>query len=46
MPDGDIRNTQHTDDLENLSLDGRALHEATAEGQQKVIAVRINPDWY
>ncbi len=46
MPDGDIRYTQHTDDLKNLSLTGRALHEVTAEGNQKVIAVRITPHWY
>ncbi|MGH3620554.1 MAG: amidase domain-containing protein [Sciscionella sp.] len=45
-PDGDIKYTQHTDNEQNLSLHGRELHENTVEGQQKVVAVRVNPNWY
>lgn len=44
--DGDIKYTQHTDNEQNLSLHGRELHENTVEGQQKVVAVRVNPNWY
>lgn len=45
-PDGDIKYTQHTDDRQNLSLNGRELHESTVEGLQKIRAVRISPNWY
>lgn len=45
-PDGDIKYTQHSDNAQNLSLNGRELHEETAEGQQKVVAVRVHPNWY
>ncbi len=45
-PDGDIRYTQHSDSRRNVSLDGRSGHESSAEGQQKMHFVRVQPNWY
>ncbi|MFF4651430.1 amidase domain-containing protein [Streptomyces sp. NPDC001380] len=45
-PDGDIRYTQHSDQRLNVSLNGREHHETTAEGQQNIRVVRVEPNWY
>ncbi|MDH6115959.1 hypothetical protein ABH930_002178 [Kitasatospora sp. GAS204A] len=45
-PDGDVRYTQHSDPRLNVSLDGRTEHEVRAEGQQNVLFVRPQPNWY
>ncbi|GDY32093.1 amidase domain-containing protein [Gandjariella thermophila] len=45
-PDGDIHYTQHTDSRLNVSLNGRLPHNEFEEGQQKVVVVRVNPNWY
>jgi hypothetical protein len=45
-PDGDIHYTQHTDSRLNVSLNGRLPHEDVHEGDQKIVVVRVNPNWY
>ncbi|MDH6117305.1 hypothetical protein ABH930_001710 [Kitasatospora sp. GAS204A] len=45
-PDGDVRYTQHSDPRLNVSLSGRNEHETRAEGQQNVLFVRPQPNWY
>ncbi|MFI0738140.1 amidase domain-containing protein [Streptomyces sp. NPDC021100] len=45
-PDGDIKLTQHTSNLQNVSLDSR-LHVADRnDGEQRIRIVRPKPDWY
>jgi hypothetical protein len=45
-PDGDVHYTQHTDSRLNVSLNGRLPHEDVKEGDQKIVVVRVNPNWY
>jgi hypothetical protein len=45
-PDGDIHYTQHSDSRLNISLNGRMPHENVHEGDQKIVVLRVNPNWY
>ncbi|HJP77101.1 MAG TPA: amidase domain-containing protein [Pseudonocardiaceae bacterium] len=41
LPNGDILYTQHTDDAQNLSIDGRIQHLHEAEGNEHAVIVQV-----
>ncbi|MFE9421808.1 amidase domain-containing protein [Kitasatospora sp. NPDC006697] len=45
-PDGDVRYTQHDAPRRDVSLSGRSEMEQREEGQQKMVFVRPQPNWY
>jgi hypothetical protein len=45
-PDGDVRYTQHDAPRLNVSLSGRSEMEQREEGQQQMVFVRPQPNWY
>lgn len=44
-PDGDVHYTQHSDPRLNISLNGRSPHVNVADGNQRMVVVRLDPDW-
>ncbi|MGY0491360.1 amidase domain-containing protein [Streptomyces sp. WG-D5] len=46
MPDGEIKYTQHNEEYQNVSLEGRLPSTEKNEGQQNLRIVRPHPDWY
>ncbi|GAA1262671.1 hypothetical protein GCM10009665_60400 [Kitasatospora nipponensis] len=45
-PDGDIRYTQHSGDMQNGSIGGRMDAFQEGRGHQKLHFVRVQPNWY
>ncbi|MEB8342674.1 amidase domain-containing protein [Streptomyces endophyticus] len=46
MPDGEIKYTQHNNEYQNVSLEGRLPSTEKNEGDQNLRFVRPDPDWY
>ncbi|MFI5657881.1 amidase domain-containing protein [Streptomyces sp. NPDC051684] len=46
MPDGEIKYTQHNDEYQNVSLEGRLPSTEKNQGDQNLRFVRPSPNWY
>ncbi|MFJ9128800.1 amidase domain-containing protein [Streptomyces sp. NPDC102340] len=46
MPDGEIKYTQHNNEYQNVSLEGRLPSTEKNQGDQNLRFVRPSPDWY
>ncbi|MER5438944.1 amidase domain-containing protein [Streptomyces sp. NPDC002790] len=46
MPDGEIKYTQHNNEYQNVSLEGRLPSTEKNQGDQNLRIVRPSPDWY
>lgn len=46
MPDGEIKYTQHNNEYQNVSLEGRLPSTEKNDGDQHLRFVRPSPDWY